>query len=147
MANGQQQADDNFVAFCEWRDSCTDDDFRQIVHRSQLNRSEIAKECRFSRSVTLQNPRIVDALLQLEEQLRLKAVLPPVAVKSPALEGEQPSLMRQAGEEKERLIAKRMSRLEQENAVLRAENAELKRQFEKFSVLQKALSFTGRIPR
>jgi regulator of replication initiation timing len=40
-----------------------------------------------------------------------------------------------------------LKRLEQENASLRAENDELKRQLERYVVLQEALSLTGRLPR
>ncbi len=43
--------------------------------------------------------------------------------------------------------AERLRRLEQENAGLKAEVAELKRAIEKFTVLRDALALTGRVPR
>ena len=45
------------------------------------------------------------------------------------------------------LDAERLRRLEQENASLRSENAELKRLLERHAVLREALALTGRLPR
>ena len=40
MANGQQKAQQNLDAFEVWRVTQTDDDFKQIIFRGQLNRGE-----------------------------------------------------------------------------------------------------------
>lgn len=144
-SNGQQLSEQNFVAFNTWLASKTDSDFRQLVNRGVLSRKEIAIECGFSTSALNQNPRIKAALKAAEHALRERGVLPAIAEKSP----EQPagSLMREVGKQKLGLDAERLRRLEQENASLRAENGELKRQLERYTVIREALSFTGRVPR
>ena len=43
MASGQQKAQQNLEAFEVWKATQTDDDFKQIVFRGQLNRIEVAK--------------------------------------------------------------------------------------------------------
>ena len=63
----------------------------------------------------------------------------PDAPPAPAL--REPGRLR-ASQETERL-----KRLEQENAGLKAEVAELKRAVEKYAVLRDALAMTGRLPR
>lgn len=145
MANGQQMAEQNLLAFSAWLASKTDDDFRQLVSRGVLSRKEIAIECGFSKSALDQNPRIKAALQATEAALRNRGVLPPAVRKAPGQEVEP--LMREAGKQKLGLDAERLRRLEQENASLRAENGELKRQLERFTVIREALAVTGRAPR
>ena len=144
-SSGQQLSEHNFVAFNTWLASKTDSDFRQLANRGVLSRKEIAIECGFSKSALDQNPRIKAALRAAEDELRKRGVLPPIAEKSP----EQPAepLMREVGKQKLGLDAERLRRLEQENASLRAENGELKRQLERYAVIREALSLTGRVPR
>lgn len=145
MASGRQLADENVLAFSLWLASKTDDDYRAVARRGVLSRKEIAKECGFAKSALDQNPRIKIALRELEDGLRARGVLPEVAEKAP---GELQLLrMREAGGQRAMLNAERLRRLEQENASLRAENAELKRQLEKLAVLREALALTGRLPR
>lgn len=145
MASGQQLAEENVRRFATWAASKTDDDFRDLVSRGVLSRKDIAAECGFAKSALAQNPRIRDALRALETGLRERGVLPAVA-EAPAehhveLAARTPDVARLARE------AERMSRLEQENASLKAENAELKRLLSRYTVLQEALSETGRLPR
>jgi hypothetical protein len=92
-----------------------------------------------------QNPRIKAALRQLEKGLRERGVLPPEATKAPG-EPQAPRLAVRGGE-RGRLDAERLKRLEQENASLRAENAELKRLLGQHALLSEALALTGRLPR
>ncbi len=145
MASGQQLAEQNFIAFNTWLASKTDDDFRQLVSRGVLSRKEIAIECGFSKSALDQNPRIKSALKAAEHALRERGVLPTIAEKSQ----EQPAepLMREVGKQKLGLDTERLRRLEQENANLRAENGELKRQLERYAVIREVLSLSGRVPR
>ena len=145
MASGQQLAEQNFIAFNTWLASKTDDDFRQLVSRGVLSRKEIAIECGFSKSALDQNPRIKSALKAAEHALRERGVLPTIADKSQ----EQPAepLMREVGKQKLGLDTERLRRLEQENANLRAENGELKRQLERYAVIREVLSLSGRVPR
>lgn len=146
MANGQQLAEQNFQTFCTWVESKTNEDFRQIVIRGGLSRREIAAQCGFSTSALNQNPRIKAALLAKEEGLRQIGVLPhKVSVEENA--AEQPLRSLESSTAGRSVEAERLRRLEQENASLKAENQELKRQLEKFVVLREVLSTTGRLPR
>lgn len=142
MASGQQLAEQNVQTFTAWVASNTDDDFRAIASRGVLSRKEIAKECGFAKSALDQNPRIKAALRELEDGLRLRGVLPPVVERAP-----DAPLMREPGRLRAAQDNERLRRLEQENAGLKAEVAELKRALEKYAVLQDALALTGRLPR
>jgi cell division protein FtsB len=84
-------------------------------------------------------------LKETEDGLRLRGILPPLE-KRVVSEGELPAL-RDAGKQRAMRDNERLKRLEQENASLHAENAELKRQLQRFTVLQEALALTGRLPR
>lgn len=145
MLSGRQKAEENYQAFRSWQASKTDDDLRRYANRGILRRTEIATECGFAKSALDQNPRIKAALRELEDGLRVRGVLPPAVVRSPGESVEPP--MREGGGQRAMLDAERLRRLEQENASLRAENGELKRQLERYAVLHDALSLTGRVPR
>lgn len=142
MASGQQLAEQNVRTFIAWVESKTDEDFRAMASRGVLSRKEIAKECAFAKSALDQNPRIKQALRELESSLRLRGVLP-IAVQREA----DALLMREPGQIRGAREADRLRRLEQENASLKAEVAELKRALVKHSLLNDALARTGRLPR
>lgn len=145
MASGQQLAEENFRKFTVWVASKSDEDYRNMTVRGVLSRTEIAMECGFAKSALAQNPRIRDALKALELALRERGVLPSLA---PEGESEPATLpMRQPDLARNARDAERLSRLEQENASLKAENAELKRLLTRYTVLQEALAETGRLPR
>jgi hypothetical protein len=145
MASGQQLAEQNFQAFTSWLVSRSDEDFRQMVGRGILSRKEIAAQCGFAVSALNQNPRIKSALLGKEALLRDSGVLPAVA----GVPGEAAAapLMREPGSATRSFDVERLRRLEQENASLRAENGQLKRELERYAILREALSTTGRLPR
>ena len=145
MASGRQIAEQNWALFCTWQAGKADADYRQMVSRGVLSRKEIATECGFAKSALDQNPRIKEALRVLEDGLRDKGVLPQLSSKSGDAVEQPP--MREVSGLKARLDAERQGRLEQENASLRAENAEWKRQLARYAVLQEALNLTGRLPR
>lgn len=159
MASGRQLAEQNFATFTAWVASKTDGDFRAIAKYGGLSRTEIAKECGFAKSALGQNPKIRTALHELEGKLRVSGVLPP-AVENSSDEAAKP-LMREPGILRAASDAKRLQRLETENASLKAENkclkvndarqkaenAELKRALEKLSILREALAAAGRVPR
>ena len=142
MASGQQLAEQNGRTLIAWVESKTDEDFRAMASRGVLSRKEIAKECAFAKSALDQNPRIKQALRELESSLRLRGVLP-IAVQREA----DALLMREPGQIRGAREADRLRRLEQENASLKAEVAELKRALVKHSLLKDALARTGRLPR
>ena len=145
MASGRQIAEENVQTSKTWVASKTDNDFRAMVSRGVLSRKEIAKECGFAKSALDQNPRIKIALRELEATLRERGVLPP-AVEPPTGPLATPP-MRESGRQRAMLDAERLRRLEQENASLKAENAELKRLLEQHTILREALALTGRLPR
>lgn len=145
MANGQQLAEQYFQVFSAWIASKTDDDFRAIAFRGVLSRTEIIKECGFSKSVLDQNKRVKASLGKLEDGLRKRGVLPPAV--EPATAAAATILMREPGRLRGAQEADRLRRLEQENASLKAELAEVKRVLAKYVVLRDALALTGRLPR
>jgi len=145
MASGRHVAEQNVQTFTVWIAGKTDADFRAMVSRGVLSRKEVAKECGFAKSALDQNPRIKTALRELEDGLRDRGVLPPLVSRDP----DEPSapLMREPGKVRGALESERLRRLEQENAGLRAEVAELKRALKIYGVLSEALAVTGRLPR
>jgi hypothetical protein len=145
MASGQQLAQQNVHAFATWAASKTDDDFRAMASRGVLSRKEVAKECGFAKSALDQNPRIKAALRDLEDALRQRGVLPPAVQVDP--DAVAVPVIREPGKLRAAQDADRLRRLEQENAGLKAEVSELKRQLEKHAVLSEALALTGRLPR
>ncbi len=145
MASGKQIAEQNCQTFRTWLASKVDSDFRQMVSRGVLSRKEIAKECGFAKSALDQNPRIKTALKAAEDGLRERGILPALEEK-PLGEVGMP-MMREVGKQRAIRDNERLKRLEQENASLREENNELKRQLERYVVLREALSLTGRLPR
>ncbi len=138
--NGQERAEQNFLAFKAWAASRTDADFREMVTQGRLNRGEICRECGFGRSALVQNPRIKDALLTLEEQLRARGILP-----VQTLPVEVP--LRQKGQLLAATEAERLRKLEAENAGLRAELSELRRRLKRFEAMESVLAETGRLAR
>lgn len=145
MASGRQLAEQNVAVFAAWVASKTDDDFRAMANRGVLSRKEMAKECGFAKSALDQNPRIKAALRELEDGLRQRGILPPAVMQDP--DAPQPLVMREPGRLRAAQETERLRRLEQENASLKAEVAELKRKLEQHAMLRDALALTGRLPR
>lgn len=145
MASGRQLAEENVKTFLSWVSSKTDDDFRAMANRGVLSRTEIAKECGFAKSALDQNPRIKEALRNLEDGLRQRGILPLPTTGGPT-DSAVKEMRRIDGGANAR-DAERLRRLEQENASLKVEVAELKRLLQQFTVLRDALAETGRIPR
>ncbi|HBN9565048.1 VPA1267 family protein [Pseudomonas aeruginosa] len=143
MANGQQIAEQNLSAFLAWVAGKTDVDFREYVHRGKLKRSEIASECGFGKSALTQNPAIRTALEQLEGDLRVSGVLPPLVDRPNTNDSFTP----RGEERKARLNTQRLNSLEQENASLRAELLAAKALLEQYSLMATFLAETGRVPR
>jgi hypothetical protein len=145
MASGRQIAEENVQTFIAWVASKSVADYRAMVSRGVLSRTEIAKECGFAKSALVQNPRIRAIMRDLEDDLRRRGILPPAVERDP--ESPAAPLTRTRGALRAAEDAERLRRLEQENAALKAEVAELKRAVEKFSVLSDALALSGRLPR
>jgi len=145
MASGQQKAQQNLEAFEVWKATQTDDDFKQIVFRGQLNRIEVAKGLGCGKSALNQNPALKKALKVLEGELRDRGVMPPLteAVKK---NGGKPQAYDNTANRK-LLDSKRVSSLEAENIELKAKVKELEKRLERFGELSATLSEMGLMPR
>jgi hypothetical protein len=171
VSEHQKQSDRTYALFTEWAAAKSDDDFRAILHRGVLSRTQIALDCGFALSVLRQNPRIKLALSQLEDDLRARRILPFLspADLDPRAEAQaesrsqpdaQPGAMNHtsginhpadgsgahavAGND---MTQTAIRRLQTENASQRAEIAELRQRLQKYESLHNALSSTGRLPR
>jgi hypothetical protein len=147
MSNSKSPSDRSLATFSSWTVSKTDDDFRQLVGRGTLSRREIARECQFAESVLSQNPRVKKALRVLEDGLRERGVLPPLAsVESDTSDTNQVQLLSPRKrsttdtEPDRRLV-------EIELASVKAENDLLRQRLSKYESLHTALLLTGRVPR
>ncbi|WP_281515888.1 VPA1267 family protein [Vibrio parahaemolyticus] len=145
MASGQQKAQQNLEAFEVWKATQTDDDFKQIVFRGQLNRIEVAKGIGCGKSALNQNPALKKALKALEYELRGKGVLPPLTDAAKKNEGKPQAYDNTAN--RKLLDSKRVSSLEAENIELKAKVKELEKRLERFGELSETLSEMGLMPR
>jgi hypothetical protein len=145
MASGQQKAQQNLEAFEVWKATQTDDEFKQIVFRGQLNRIEVAKGIGCGKSALNQNPALKKALKALEDELRGKGVLPPLTDTAKKNEGKPQAYDNTAN--RKLLDSKRVSSLEAENIELKAKVKELEKRLERFGELSETLSEIGLMPR
>ena len=78
MANGQQIANENLVKFEKWiAQRKAHGDKLEYIRNGKLNRSEVAKELGFGRSVFAQNPAVRELALKLDDQWgKLKPAIP-----------------------------------------------------------------------
>ena len=145
MASGQQKAQQNLEAFEIWKATQTDDDFKQIVFRGQLNRIEVAKGIGCGKSALNQNPALKKSLNALEGELRERGVLPPLTEAAKKNEGIPQAYDNTAN--RKLLDSKRVSSLEAENIELKAKVKELEKRLERFGELSETLSEMGLMPR
>lgn len=145
MANGQQKAEQNVDAFLSWAATQSDDNFKQITFRGQLNRIEIAKAIGCGKSALNQNPTLRDALKSLEDNLREKGVLPPLTQSAKSSENKP----KEYDQSNNRTIQdnQQKTRLEVENIELKAKIALLEDQLKRFSEHSETLSEMGILPR
>ena len=144
MANGQERAQQNVFAFDQWVATQTDDDFRQIVHRGQLNRGEVAKAIGCGKSALRQNPALRDRLEQLEIVLRDREVLPEESASTKAKSSEPKEYDSKKTENL--LNASRLSSLEAELVELKTENKQLKARLARYEELSEAMTDWGFLP-
>lgn len=144
MASGRQKARENVGAFRAWIATQTDDDFKQIAHRGQLNRGEVAKAIGIGKSALRQNPVIKEQLEALENELRQRSVLPPL---TDLAEAQRKAPERYDQNANSRASdSRRLSQLEQENIELKAKVAELQAQLKRYGELSEVLSEFGVAP-
>jgi len=144
MSNGQERARQNLSTFQSWVATQTDDDFKQIIFRGQLNRGEVAKAIGIGKSALRQNPAIKTALENLEQNLRDRGVLPDLTETAQAQRSEpkryDPSVNQRAME------SRRLSVLEQENIELKARVATLEAKLKRYGELSEVLTEFGVAP-
>jgi hypothetical protein len=138
--NGRDRSDENVATFQAWVVAKTRSELRELANGDRLNRGEIARECGFSRSVLRQNPRVRQALADLEDQLREEGVIA-------AVEQTGGIPIRKRGQIQAATDAERLKKLEAENVALKAEVAALRNRVKLSDILNRMLSETGRLPR
>ncbi|WP_086480466.1 VPA1267 family protein [Oceanospirillum sanctuarii] len=144
MANGQEKARLNLAAFQRWIATQTDEDFKQIIFRGQLNRGEIAKATGIGKSALRQNPAIKQALETLEHDLRDRDVLPPMAAQTEAQKSAPKAY--DPGVKKRNMESKRLALLEHEVVELRARVATLEAKLKRYGELSEVLTEYGIAP-
>ena len=142
--NGAQKAQQNLTAFQRWVATQSDDDFKQIVHRGQLNRGEVAKAIGIGKSALRQNPAIKNALEALEQTLRDRGVLP---LLTPDASAKQTQSRRYDTSVNNQAVESRgLSTLERENIELKARVATLEAKLQRYGELSEVLSEFGVAP-
>jgi hypothetical protein len=147
MANGQQKAQENLLAFNAWKRTQSDDDFKQIVRGGILSRTQIAKFVGIGKSALRQNPSIRESLEALEDELRKpeRGVLPDLT-KEAFVNKDKPKVYAENENSRARDI-KRLSELETENFRLKAENEALKSSLKRYKELSDVINEIGILPR
>jgi predicted RNase H-like nuclease (RuvC/YqgF family) len=145
MANGQQKAQQNVDAFLSWAATQSDDNFKEITFRGQLNRLEIAKAIGCGKSALNQNPALREALKTLEDNLRKKGILPPLTQTAKANENKP----KEYDQTVNRNIQdnQQKTKLEVENIELKAEIKLLEKKLERFREHSETLDEMGILPR
>jgi hypothetical protein len=118
MNNKLTSGEKSVQAFIAWQATMTDDDYRQIVFRGSLNRSEIAKGCGIAKAALRQNPSVKSLLDKLEKDLRERGVLPELTELAKTA-ATKPKLYDRTSSERARQ-SRRVTELEQEVLELRA---------------------------
>jgi len=143
MANGWQMATENVGRFEAWtREHRERGDWPRDARSGKLNRSEIAAECGFGRSVFGQNPAVRDLLFKLEDDLRREGILLAPCTGTTQVEK---STGRDA-----RTIAiqeRRIRDLEAERRSLRERVDELERLLPRYDLIDRHMRETGRLLR
>lgn len=147
--SGQQLGRSNVQKFESWiaeRDAAND--WKDYLRRGKLNRSEIAAECGFVRSVFGSNPDLKAVLDALERRLIEQGVvveeIAAVGASDEAREASAHAADRRVMAAKAKAEA-RVKALEEQNAALKAEIRDLRDQLARFKHLDDHLSGTGRL--
>lgn len=147
--SGQQIAKDNLLKFQSWiaeREAA--DDWKDYLRGDKLNRSEIAAECGFALSVLRQNPAVKEALHALEARLEALSVTQSLKP-APGVSNER-AIAAEKVIDQRIMAAKgkaeaRVKALEEQNAALKAEVADLRARLRRFNHLDDHLGRTGRL--
>lgn len=152
MTNGVALAAQAVASFEAWvaeRDRAGD--WPSYVRGRKLNRSEVAKECGFGRAAWGQNPGLAAALEAVEARLAGAGVLVPELAVGASLDPQARAEVGAAEESVRRamsaraVLEKRVKALEEQNAVLRAENRALADRLRRSVLADEHLGQTGRL--
>lgn len=138
----KQEIVEEFIAFCQERD--LSGDWAKYVSRTgdKLNRTEIANELTFSRSVWGSNAELAEKLREQEEKLRERAVLSLITEKdTKSIKAESDRKDRSLGQSQSRVKS-----LEQQLAAVTAERDDLRRRVERLEFLEHHMTNSGRVP-
>lgn len=125
-------------------------DWKTYVRAGKINRSEVAKECEFGRSAWIQNVGLADALKALESRLAERGILE-MGVDTTDLPDAVKAEIGAADNRATRALAawgslqKRVKTLEEQNAVLRAENRDLVQRLRRSAFAEQHLAEHGRM--
>lgn len=148
MANGQMLAAANVAKFKAWVvERITAGDWSNYIRQGQLNRTEVAAECGFAKSVLRQNPAVKKKLERLERRLRCTGILP---------HGNQAKTDRSSSEAALEVVEhrvmvnhsqteRRVKALEERNAALLAQVRELEARLRNYRHIDEHLGHTGRL--
>lgn len=140
--------EDNVQKFELWEATQTDDSYRQMIHGSNLNRSDIAKGSGIGKSALRQNPEVKRLLNKLELTLRSRKILPDL---TPKAVSDNKQIKEYDHKKTDRLIDQnKSSKLEQENIELKAKIKELEKKIEdseRLGEVSEVLNDMGMIPR
>ena len=143
--NGQQKAQKNVDDFIAWSASQSDDDFKEIIFRGQLNRGEIAKAVGCGKSALNQNPLLKEQLNSLEDGLRDRGILPRLTESAKGASSKPKQYDNTSN--RKILDSKRLSSLEAENVELKAKVQELEKRLERYGELSETIAEMGFMPR
>jgi uncharacterized protein YeeX (DUF496 family) len=147
---GRQGGVENVKLFKAWRsERDRAEDWADYIHRGQLNRSEIAKECGFALSSFRSNPALKSALDDVEAKLRERGAFA-ISKHVQNVSDSTPENRATQAVEHRIMIAKhqtdlRIKSLEEQNATLRAEVRDLREEMKRFNHLDAHLCRTGRL--
>lgn len=113
-------------------------DWQSYIRGDKLNRTEIALECGFAKSVLQQNPSVKQALAVVEHDLQARGIL---KSRSGDTAGDTRA-HNTATRDKQRL-----NQLEQQNHALKAEIDALKEQLKRYGLMDEFLLESGILPR
>ena len=138
-SNGVEDGKLNVQKFLSWKASV--EDFRPYIWQGELNKSQIAREADFSRSVWDSNKDVAAEFLKLVRELTENGVLKASIAK--------PNEIKPDVKPRSSLWDSRMKQLQEEHEAVKAENAKRRTELAKLQqhkVKQEILEQTGRLP-
>lgn len=125
--NGQQKAQDNVDAIQSWIDERNAKrDWDEYEYSGKINRTVVAEELGFAKSVFSQNKRVKDLIQEVDL----------IWFREKQLDKQAHEASRERAEDRSRMVSSTNNELIQRNAQLEAENKELKSKLNKFDQLQ-----------